>query len=449
MSISKATDYACYLCKKVKFFKTFDNLLKHNCRFHNCEKEDIKEKKEDKIIRLFPNVKQMYFYCVNALEKINKQIIEKNYVLKTYIKIEVKKPIFIHLDEPIVIQQVVTETFEEFEEEFLLIEEEFLLIENITNEMIEEEFLNEYETIVSDDDVVFINGVCYKVFEGSQDYDKLKKKAYFKLSLKYHPDKNSQKNSLYYTEYFKKIKNYYEEPQVNQIFTEDKNYIPSWIENLDFDEYMGFPEDSHNFFNIEKVKYYEDEDYFRKYVKGDDYLINLLKFHITDKNIEEELNKELNEDGGDKKKILKKIKDGRTISLMYCYYIKYGYRAFLYKFFRKNFFIKKVHERMNKHLHIDADCYFRQQPRFRKTKDKYIEKLYDDEYERLLKIIEDENEFFYIPDEDFNFDLNFYSSCKYDVKYINNARKLSFELHRIKTMTTDAYDFSCNIEKYK
>ncbi len=157
MSKSKNTDYACYLCKKVKFFKTFDNLLKHNCRFHNCEKETIKETKDEKILRLIPNVEKMYFVCVNALKNINKQVINKEYKLKTYIKIELNEPVFIYLDEPIFIEKIVTETIEEFEEEIKEEkndddDDEYYFEDKYDPNFVEENYYDEYNERTEEDE---------------------------------------------------------------------------------------------------------------------------------------------------------------------------------------------------------------------------------------------------------------------------------------------------------
>lgn len=458
MSISKATDYACYLCKKVKFFKTFDNLLKHNCRFHNCEKEDIKEKKEDKLIRLFPNIKNMFFYCVNALEKINKQIIEKKYFLKTYIKIKVDEPIFIHLDEPIFIEQNVTETIEEFEEINIIkddaiyivqeltetmeeFEEELLLVENITNEMIEDNFLNEYEKIVIDDKVIFIDGECYKIFDSPQDYINLKKKAYYKLSKKYHPDKNKLKDVLYYTEYFKKINTYYEDYS-NITYFEDENNNPSSDWMYDFYDYM-------NFFDKEdKEKYYEDYDYY----------ITILKYYRTTVTIDEALKKyktevflsngktyfdSLIEDIQDEEhlkklcdkkslnieQIYKKVDNklsrdeikGREASLMITFFLTYGEEAFIYKYFKKNFLTKYAKILMEDERQSDFYIKYRGEKlrsgyitsftgnaREIENKRKIMKNYYYEELDRLIKLIENDYTDYEINDEDFIYDLNCY-----------------------------------------
>jgi len=437
MSNSKTTDYACYLCKKVKFFKTFDNLLKHNCRFHDCEKEiinkKIKETMDEKILRLIPNVGKMFFVCVNALKKINKQIINKEYKLKTYIKIELNEPVFIHLDEPIFIEKIVTETIEDFDEiiivkedaifneqnvietikEFdwsIIVKEDAIfneqnVIENITDEMIKENFFNEYENIISDDEVIFIDGQCYKFFDSPQDYNNLKKKVYFKLSKKYHPDKNSQKDCLYYTEYFKKL-NYYYEDCGNITFFDNKNNSPSssWMNDIDFDSYM-------NFFDKEDIeKYYNDYDY---------YVAILEKEKLNGKRY---LNKEQIYKKVDKE-ILRDTIDPRKTSMMIAYFITYGEDAFMYNFFKKNFFISMASILIEDETQSDFYIKYRGEKardgyisytlftgnlRKRKQERKRMQDYYNEELDRLIKLIE--NDYVkYINDEDFNYDLNFYN----------------------------------------
>jgi hypothetical protein len=114
--------------------------------------------------------------------------------------------------------------------------------------------------------------------------------------------------------------------------------------------------------------------------------------------------------------------------------------------------IKKAHEQMDKIFFRTVRDYFSEQPRFRNSSKKYIEKEYSDELDKLIKIIEDKNEIFYIPDEDFNFDLNFYCNDIFNYKYINKVNTIIVNIcSNTKTMSKDDYDYDyyCRIEKYK
>ena len=81
--------FPCCLCKKVKYFKSFDNLLRHNGRFHNGEEPKKREKKNIKVetlgetlMRMSPSVGKMFFECVSTLVFINQQVKDKQYKLK-------------------------------------------------------------------------------------------------------------------------------------------------------------------------------------------------------------------------------------------------------------------------------------------------------------------------------------------------------------------------------
>jgi len=124
--------FPCCLCKKVKYFKSFDNLVRHNGRFHNGEEPKKREKKVikvetlgEKLMRMSPSIGKMFFECINALAFINQQIRDKQYKLRVATINETKQQKLFRINPS------VKQIFNEQHESMLLVLEQVKDIENI------------------------------------------------------------------------------------------------------------------------------------------------------------------------------------------------------------------------------------------------------------------------------------------------------------------------------